>query len=62
MLTESKTKRRWIVSVLEAAAEAPKSRAPAADRSAGQMPMQRGQKGIALRLKPVVRPLSDTAR
>jgi len=61
MLIEPKTKRRWIVSVLEAVAEAPKSRA-VADRSAGQMPMQRGQKGIALRLKPAERPLSEVGR
>ena len=63
MLIELKTKRRWIVSVLEAVAEAPDTRI-AARVSVKQNinRMNPGQKGFAMRLKAATRPMADAAR
>ena len=63
MIIELKTKRRWIVSVLEAVAEAQDARAAArvsVKRTSGRM--NPGQKGFAMRLKAATRPLADAAR
>ena len=65
MMIELRTKRRWIVSVLEAVAESQDGRV--AVRASAKAPSGRrlaqGQKGFALRLKAVTRPLvADAAR
>ncbi len=64
MMIELRTKRRWIVSVLEAAAESQDGRVTA--RAAVRQPRSRafpdGQKGFAMRLKAATRPLADAAR
>jgi hypothetical protein len=63
MIIELKTKRRWIVSVLAAVAEA-EARTPA--RVAAKQPSARrmapGEKGFAMRLKAATRPLHGAAR
>jgi hypothetical protein len=64
MMIEMRTKRRWIVSVLEAVAEG------ADDRVASRVHLRQntarrqnpGQKGFAMRLKAATRPLADAAR
>jgi hypothetical protein len=64
MIIELRTKRRWIVSVLEAVAESTETRAAVravAKPSSGRR-MTAGQKGFALRLKAATRPLADAAR
>lgn len=64
MLIELKTKRRWIVSVLEAVAEAQDTRIPA--RVAVKQDRQRGdnfrQGGFAMRLKAATRPAAEASR
>lgn len=63
MIIELKTKRRWIVSVLEAVAEAPDTRIAA--RVAVKQNINRmnpGQKGFAMRLKAATRPMADASR
>ena len=63
MMIDLPTKRRWIVSVLEAVAETTDGRPnarlmvkqPLARRAAGE------QKGFALRLKAATRPLAEAA-
>ena len=63
-MIEMRTKRRWILSVLEAVAESTDTRptarvtvkAPSGARAAN------GQKGFALRLKAATRPLAEAAR
>lgn len=64
MMIEVRTKRRWIVSVLEAVAESQDGRA--AVRISAKRPRNRafpaGQKGFAMRLKAATRPLVDAAR
>lgn len=65
MLIETRTKRRWIVSVLDAAADAaePQVRSRSARRQTADQPHATGaQKGYALRLPLAVRPLQDAAR
>ena len=64
MIIELKTKRRWIVSVLEAVAEQQDTRVSArvsvkhgSGRSFGP-----GQKGFAMRLKSATRQVSDASR
>lgn len=61
MMIELRTKRRWIVSVLEAVAESQEGRV--AVRTSVKPPRSRafpnGQKGFALRLKAATRELSD---
>ena len=64
MMIELKTKRRWIVSVLEAVAESQDGRIAvrtSVKQSSGRAP-QNGQKGFAMRLKAATRPLADAAR
>lgn len=65
MIVDMRTKRRWIVSVLEAVAESSDARVPAnatVRRSTERSRMSAGQKGFAMRLKIATRPLSDAAR
>jgi hypothetical protein len=64
MLIEMKTKRRWIVSVLEAVADGSEDRVPARAtlRQNTARKLNPGQKGFAMRLKAVTRPLADAAR
>jgi len=65
MLIEQRTKRRWIVSVLDAAADEtePRARNRAARRQAAdQAQMSGGQKGYALHLQVAARQLRDAAR
>jgi hypothetical protein len=64
MMIEMRTKRRWIVSVLDAVAEQQAGRTHErvfAKRSTGRG-FPEGQKGFAMRLKAATRPLSDAAR
>jgi hypothetical protein len=64
MLIDMRTKRRWILSVLEAVSESTETRP--AERMTVQQPaanrMVNGQKGFALRLKAATRPLAEAAR
>ena len=63
MMIEMRTKRRWIVSVLEAVAEqqsGPANERVFAKRSTGRG-FPEGQKGFAMRLKAATRPLADAA-
>jgi hypothetical protein len=65
MNVEMRTKRRWIVSVLDAVAESPDGRAAGTTkprRTTARRPMNEGQKGFAMRLKAATRPLADAAR
>jgi len=64
MLIEMKTKRRWIVSVLEAVAESTEGRVAirATVRHSTGRTVNAGQKGFAMRLKAATRPLADAAR
>ena len=65
MIIEMRTKRRWIVSVLEAVAESADTRVivtATMRRSTGRSKMNPGQKGFAMRLKAATRPLADAAR
>jgi hypothetical protein len=63
MMIEMRTKRRWIVSVLEAVAEQQDGRGAErvfAKRSAGRS-FPAGQKGFAMRLKAATRPMADAS-
>ena len=64
MMIDMPTKRRWIISVLEAVADPADNRANA--RLVAKQPMSRrmanGQKGFALRLKAATRPLAEASR
>lgn len=65
MNIEMRTKRRWIVSVLEAVAESSDGRVTVQAtirRGTGRSQMTPGQKGFAIRLKAATRPLVDTPR
>jgi hypothetical protein len=64
MMIEMRTKRRWIVSVLEAVAEGPDARVAARVnvRQNTARKLNPGQKGFAMRLKAATRPLADAAR
>ena len=64
MMIEMRTKRRWIVSVLEAVAEGPDARVAArvTVRQNTARKLNPGQKGFAMRLKAATRPLADAAR
>jgi hypothetical protein len=64
MMIEMKTKRRWIVSVLEAVAEGQDARVAArvSVRQNSARRLNPGQKGFAMRLKAATRPLADAAR
>jgi hypothetical protein len=64
MMIEMRTKRRWIVSVLEAVAEQQDERVTvrAFTRQSTGRNLPAGQKGFAMRLKAATRPLADAAR
>lgn len=64
MIIEMRTKRRWIVSVLEAVAEQQDGRGAvrAFARQTTGRSLPSGQKGFAMRLKAATRPLADAAR
>jgi hypothetical protein len=64
MIIELRTKRRWIVSVLEAVAESTDARVAvrATVKSPSSRRMTAGQKGFAMRLKAATRPLADASR
>jgi hypothetical protein len=64
MMIELRTKRRWIVSVLEAVAESQDGRAAmrANVKQSRSRAFPDGQKGFAMRLKAATRPLADAAR
>jgi len=64
MLIELKTKRRWIVSVLEAVAESQEGRvvARATIKHSGIRRFSSGEKSFASRLKAATRPLAGTGR
>ena len=64
MMIEMRTKRRWIVSVLEAVAEGSDDRIAtrATVRQNTARKLNPGQKGFAMRLKAATRPLADAAR
>jgi hypothetical protein len=64
MIIEMRTKRRWIVSVLEAVAESSDTRVTVTAtvrRSTGRSQLAPGQKGFAMRLKAATRPLAAEA-
>lgn len=65
MIIEMRTKRRWIVSVLEAVAESADNRVAGratVRQTLGRGTMNAGQKGFAMRLKAATRPLADASR
>jgi hypothetical protein len=64
MMIELRTKRRWIVSVLEAVAESQDGRVAvrATVKQSGASLRPNGQKGFAMRLKAATRPLADASR
>jgi hypothetical protein len=64
MMIEMRTKRRWIVSVLEAVADGADDRINARTtvRQNTARKLNPGQKGFAMRLKAATRPLADAAR
>jgi hypothetical protein len=64
MLIELKTKRRWIVSVLEAVAEQSDGRvvARATVKHTSTRRFSQGEKTLASRLKAVTRQLANTGR
>jgi hypothetical protein len=64
MLIELKTKRRWIVSVLEAVAEAQEGRvvARATIKHSGVRRYAPGEKSFSSRLKAATRSLAGTGR
>jgi len=65
MIIALRTKRRWIVSVLEAVAESADAQVmvrATVRQGSGRGTMNAGQKGFAMRLKAATRPLADAAR
>ena len=64
MIIELRTKRRWIVSVLAAVAEATEMRRPAyaSVKQPATRRMVPGEKGFAMRLKAATRPVHEAAR
>ncbi|NHB76270.1 hypothetical protein [Rhodobacter calidifons] len=64
MIIQMKTKRRWILSILEAVGDGTDSRvlARATVRQTSGRTAVAGQKGFAMRLKSATRQLSDAAR
>ena len=64
MMIELKTKRRWIVSVLEVVAESQDTRAVARAtiKHSGVRKLSTGEKSFASRLKAATRPLASTGR
>jgi hypothetical protein len=64
MIIHLKTKRRWILSILEAVNDGQDERlvARATVRQTSGRMMVAGQKGFAMRLKTATRPLNDASR
>ena len=64
MIIQMKTKRRWILSILETVGDATDTRvlARATARQTSGRTMMSGQKGFAMRLKTATRQMSDAAR
>ena len=65
MIIQMKTRRRWILSILETVGDGEDARVVArasAPQSAGRTAMVAGQKGFAMRLKTATRQVSDAAR
>lgn len=64
MLIELKTKRRWIVSILEAVGDQAEGRvvARATVKHSSLRSFSDSEKGLASRLKSVTRPMASTGR
>jgi hypothetical protein len=64
MIIQMKTKRRWILSILETVGDATDTRvlARASVRQTSSRTMVAGQKGFAMRLKTATRPMGDASR
>ncbi len=65
MIIQMKTKRRWILSILETVGDGEDSRVVAratARHSSTRTAMAAGQKGFAMRLKTATRQVSDASR
>ena len=65
MIIQMKTRRRWILSILETVGDGEDARVVArasARQSSGRTAMVAGQKGFAMRLKPAPRQVSAAAR
>ncbi|WP_149589215.1 hypothetical protein [Tabrizicola flagellatus] len=64
MIIQMKTKRRWILSILETVGDGTDSRvvARAKVRQTSGRTVTSGQKGFAMRLKSATRQVSDAAR
>jgi hypothetical protein len=64
VIIQMKTKRRWILSILETVGDATDTRvlARATARQTTGRTMVSGQKGFAMRLKTATRPMGDAAR
>lgn len=65
MIIQMKTKRRWILSILETVGDGEDTRVVAratARHSSSRTAMVPGQKGFAMRLKSATRQVADAAR
>ncbi|KAF0113795.1 MAG: hypothetical protein FD150_1891 [Rhodobacteraceae bacterium] len=64
MIIQMKTKRRWILSILETVGDGTDTRvlARATVRQTSGRTMVAGQKGFAMRLKTATRPMGDASR
>ncbi len=65
MIIQMKTKRRWILSILETVGDGEDTRIVArasARQTTGRTAMITGQKGFAMRLKTATRQVSDASR
>lgn len=64
MIIQMKTRRRWILSILETVGDATDARvlARASVRQTSGRTMVAGQKGFAMRLKTATRPMGDASR
>lgn len=65
MIIQMKTKRRWILSILETVGDGEDTRVVArasARQTSGRTAMAPGQKGFAMRLKSATRQVADASR
>lgn len=65
MIIQMKTKRRWILSILETVGDGEDTRVVArasARQTTGRTAMVPGQKGFAMRLKSATRQVADASR
>jgi hypothetical protein len=65
MIIQMKTKRRWILSILESVGDGEDTRVVArasARQTSGRTAMVPGQKGFAMRLKSATRRVADASR